>query len=94
MAMPACCIAFAAYWASAGAVGGVQGAGVHVAGPAFAWVEAIRAPTCTELETDTTSRMYSDISMMPNRTSASMRGQQGRLDRRGTSLVAQAAHGT
>src|SRR4051812_45134925 len=71
MAMPACCMAFAAYWARAGAVGGVHGAGVQVAGPALAWVEAIRAPTCTELETETTSRMYSDISMIPNRTSAS-----------------------
>ena len=64
-------MALAASWASAGAVGGVQGDGVQVAGPAPAATEAIRVPTWTELETDTTSRMNSDISMIPNRTSMS-----------------------
>ena len=71
IAMPAFCIAFAAYCARAGDVGGVHGAGVHVAGPRPAWVDAMRVPTWTELDTETTSRMYSDISMMPNKMSVS-----------------------
>ena len=70
IALPACWIAFAATWASIGALGGVHGDGEHVAGPAPAETDAMRVPTWTELLTDTTSRISRDISMMPNSTNA------------------------
>ena len=57
-----------------GCRGGVQGGGsalVAGARPAPAETDAMRAPTRTELFTETTSRMSRDISMMPNSSSTS-----------------------
>src|SRR4051794_26839579 len=55
-------MALAVDCASAGAVVGVQAV---LQGPAAARAEAVRAPARTELLAETTSRISSDISMMP-----------------------------